>query len=280
MRLQRMENRALLHKFLMTLLGFFCLVFFLFPIYWTVVVSLKEIVDIFAVPPEIIFKPISSAYKAVFSKANFLKYFTNSVIVAVSTTVLCIAAGVMGAYSYITFNYRGRRAYWIFVIMLRMAPVISLVIPMYLLLQKLRINGTYIGLIFVHTAVLLPFAIWLLLGYIQDVPKDLIEAAHIDGCNYLIILGVIVIPLTLPGISVVSILVFISSWNDYLIANIISNSNTMTLPMLIQNYMGDQTVLWNELAATGFLISLPTLLVAICFQKYIVKGLTFGAVKG
>ncbi len=127
---------------------------------------------------------------------------------------------------------------------------------------------------------LLPFAIWLLLGYIQDVPKDLIEAAHIDGCNYLIILGVIVIPLTLPGISVVSILVFISSWNDYLIANIISNSNTMTLPMLIQNYMGDQTVLWNELAATGFLISLPTLLVAICFQKYIVKGLTFGAVKG
>jgi len=267
-------------KLIVTIFAVSLLLLFLFPIYWIVVISLRFNVDIFTFPPNIIFTPTFDAYRNVMARSDFVGAFFNSLIVAVSTTLLCLIVGLTAGYSVVTFDFRGKRLLQILIVMLRMAPAISMVIPLYMIFASLRLVNTRASVIMSLVAFLLPFTVWLLLGYLRDVPKDLIHSALIDGCGYLGILAKIVVPLTTPGIAAVGILVFILSWNEFLISSVMVSAANQTLPVLIRAFLSEATTIWNEVAAVGVIISIPTVLVTLFCQKYIVGGLTMGAIKG
>jgi len=267
-------------KLITTIFALILLVFFIFPIYWIVVMSLKLNVDIFTFPPNFIFMPSLEAYRNVMIRTDFFGAFFSSLIVAVSTTTICLIVGLTAGYSVVTFDFRGKKTLQILIMTLRMAPAISMVIPLYMIFASLRLVNTRTGVVMALVSFLLPFTVWLLLGYLRDVPKDLTYSALIDGCGYLGILIRIVIPLTAPGIAAVGILVFALSWNEFLISSVMVSASNQTLPVLIRAYLSEQTTVWNEVAAVGVIISIPAVFVTLFCQKYIVGGLTMGAVKG
>jgi len=273
-------NRKFANKLLVTIVAFALLLFFLFPIYWLVVMSLKENVEIFTYPPNFFFTPTLAAYQKAAAANNFINAFYNSLIVSFSTTIICLIVGLSAAYSVITFDFKGKRALQYMVMMLRIAPSISMVIPLYMIFSSLQIVNSTFSVVISLVSFLLSFTVWLLLGYLRDVPKDLTYAALIDGSGYLGILIRIVIPLSAPGIAAVGILVFSYAWNEYLISSVMVKPSGQTLPVLIRSYLSEQSVIWNELAAVGVIISAPAILVTLFCQKYIVGGLTMGAVKG
>ena len=267
-------------KLTITVFAFVFLLLFIFPIYWLVVISLKNNVDIFAYPPPIFFSPNISSYLKVFAANNFINAFISSLVVSFSTTIICLIVGLTAGYSVITFNFKGKRALQLMIMLLRIAPSISMVIPLFMIFSKLGLVNTRFSVIMTLVSFLLSFTVWLVLGYLRDVPKDLISAALIDGCGHLGILIRIVIPLTAPGIAAVGILVFSYAWNEYIISSVMTSATGQTLPVLIRSYLSEQTTIWNELAAVGVVISIPAILVTIFCQRHIIGGLTMGAVKG
>jgi len=268
------------NKLIITVFAFIFLLLFIFPIYWLVIISLKHNVDIFTYPPKIFFSPNISSYLKVFAANNFIKAFISSLVVSFSTTIICLIVGLTAGYSVITFDFKGKRALQLLIMLLRIAPSISMAIPLYMIFSNLGLVNTRLSVIMTLVSFLLSFTVWLMLGYLRDVPKDLISAALIDGCGHIGILIRIVIPMTAPGIAAVGILVFSYAWNEYIITSVMASASGQTLPVLIRSYLSEQTTIWNELAAVGVVISIPAILVTIFCQKHIVGGLTMGAVKG
>lgn len=254
--------------------------FFLFPIIWNISNSFKVNVNIFKWPPQLVFKPQFDAYLKIAGKHNFFRYFMNSVVMAISTTILTSFVGAMAAYGFTIFDFRGRKQLMTASISLKMVPAITLILPLFLILQQMHLVDTHIGLIIAYVAFNLPFSIWLTCGYFRDIPMEMIQAAQIDGASHFRILMTIVLPLAAPGLSAMASLVFFAAWNDYLMASTITRAATRTLPIIISSYISEQEMIWNELAAVATVISIPSILVTVFFQKYLVQGLTYGAVKG
>lgn len=274
------SKKYFVNKLIVTIFAFIILALFIFPIYWLITMSLKTNVDIFNFPPNLIFTPILDAYHSVFGRADFVGAFFSSIIVSFATTAICLIVGLMAAYSVVTFNFRGKRFLQIMIMLLRIAPSISMLIPLFMIFSTMGLVNTHFSVIMCLVAFLLSFTVWLLLGYLREVPKDLIYSALIDGSGYTSILIRIVIPLSAPGIAAVGILVFAAAWNEFIISSVMVNTASRTLPVLIRGFLGEQTIVWNELAAVGVIISIPALIVTVIAQKYIVGGLTLGAVKG
>lgn len=250
------------------------------PIIYLAVTSFKEPELAFAIPPVWNFTPTLKNYQQVLSSTNFDKYFMNSVITALTTTAIALVLGTLAAYGFSRFRFRGR--FWLRMSSLipQMLPPIVVVVPLYVLFSKLDWVDTRQALIISYLTFTIPFSIWMMIGFFDDAPIELEEAAMIDGCSRFGALTRVSLPLVIPGLAATAILAFLYCWNEFLYAVILTGRNARTLPVIITSFMTNKSVLWGRIAASGTLVLIPVLIFALLAQRYLVRGLARGAVKG
>jgi len=258
-----------------------CLVL-LFPLYWLVNTSVQTNEEIYSVPPQLFPKsnPIPQ-YIDYITTYPILRWLLNSTIASLSTALLSVLLGLFAAFSLSRYNFKGKIIFIFLILMTQMLPPAFLIIPQYFLLTKIRIIDTYLALIFLYTAVATPITTWFLKGFIDGVPEEIEDAAKIDGCNNVNMMFRIVFPLVLPGIIATGAWSFIISWNDFVIANTVINSDSLwTSSVGLSSHIGAYYIDWNSIMIGGILTALPTLILFMIFQRYITSGLTAGGVKG
>jgi multiple sugar transport system permease protein len=250
----------------------------LFVFYWMFTVSIKTGADSSSFPPTFFhFKPTFHAYDKILSSTPFLSYVGNSLIVSIGTVIAGLLIGLPAAYGIVRWNLRKISTA---IVATRMIPAMSFIIPWYLVFRKIHLNDTYIGLIMAQLTINLPMVIWLMIGFFQQIPKELHDSARIDGCNEFTGFWRIMLPLTRQGIAASSILSFIYAWNNFLFPVILAGHETKTLPAAVFASMSFESIDWSGLAATATLVTLPVLILFLFTQKHIVAGLTSGSVKG
>jgi len=250
---------------------------FLFPLGWMLLSSLKTQVQNTAYPPVLVFTPTLGNYREVFQKNPFFTFTVNSMVVALGSTGLALLLGLPGAYAIARYRRTGIA---LAILTARMAPGIGYLIPWFILFTKTKMIDTYSALILTHLIVALPLVLWVMIGFFEDVPGELIESARIDGCSNWSAFLRIAIPLAKPGIVATGILAFIFSWNNFLFSLIIAGFKTRTLPIAVYSFLSYEEINWGGLTAAATVITLPVLLLALVVQKHIVRGLTLGAMKG
>jgi multiple sugar transport system permease protein len=250
---------------------------FLFPLGWMFLSSLKTQVQNTAYPPVWIFTPTLGNYREVFQKNPFFTFAWNSLVVAAGSTGLALLLGLPGAYAIARFKRTGIA---LCILTARMAPGIGYLIPWFILFTKAKLIDTYTALILTHLIVALPLVLWVMIGFFEDVPGELIEAARLDGCSHWAAFLRVAIPLAKPGIVATGILAFIFSWNNFLFSLIVAGVKTRTLPIAVYSFLSYEEINWGGLTAAATVITLPVLGLALLVQKHIVRGLTLGAMKG
>lgn len=251
----------------------------LFPVFVLVTTSLKTQAQAFSIPPVWFFVPILKNYFEVLFQEKFLRYLSNSTVVALISTILTLIVGALAAYSLSRFRFMGRSVFSTVALALRMIAPAVLVVPLFVLWGRFGLRDTRIGLIIAYTALNLPFAIWILRSFINEIPIELDEAALIDGCSEIGIFFKIVLPLIMPGVAAASIFVFRIAWNEFLLALVLTNRFTRTLPVATSLYLTDHGIQWGKLTAMGTLIAIPALLFTFLAARRLIQGLTAGAVK-
>lgn len=261
---------------------FLCLAFFLFPIYWIISVAFKTRPDIFAGPERyFIFEPTLANMEAIlFGRRSFLPNVANSAIVAVASTAFSVLLGTMAGFSLSRWRFRRRADVAFYILSTRMMPPIAVIIPMYLIFRHLGLVDTYGAIIVAHTVFNLPLVTWLMKSFFDDLPVELEEAAKVDGCTVPQAFWRITLPLSLPGLASASIFAFIFSWNEFLFSLILTGFDTRTLPVAVIGFQASLGVRWGEMGAGATVAIIPVLAFALLVQRYLVRGLTAGAVKG
>ena len=253
----------------------------LIPVLWMVSTAFKSYGETIAKPPRWIPQQISfEAFGRLWSEYPFGTYFKNSFVIVPFSMAVSVFASCLAGYGLTRFRFRGRNSLMTFILVTQMFPSVMLLVPFYSIIGKMHLLDTHLGLILVYISFTVPFCTWTMLGFFRALPLDLDEAARIDGCNSWQCFGRIILPLTLPGIASTSIYAFITSWNEYMFAFILTSRPEMkTLSVGIAEMNGFQQVRWNDMMAASLMASLPLILLFVCLQKYFVSGLTSGAVK-
>ncbi|GGM46941.1 sugar ABC transporter permease [Micromonospora sonchi] len=247
------------------------------PLLWMVAASFKTNVDIYDSAKALVFTPTLTNYETVLQQANYVQFIGNSLWVAFAATMLSLLLGVPAAYSMSRFNMRKSA---LVVLMARVIPGVSLLVPWYYVFSNLRMVGGFSVLILSHMFVSLPLIVYIMMGYFDGLPEELEEAALVDGLTHIGAFRRITLPLSLPGIATAGILSFIFSWNNFMFALVLSGADTKTLPVAIFDFVGYASIDWGGLMAATTVVTLPIMLIALFVQKYIVSGLTAGATKG
>ncbi len=254
-------------------------VVFIFPIAWLILGSLKPPADLMevALPRQLTLEN----YVTVLRNFPVGRYLLNSLIVAVGSTSLSLILGGLAAYGFVRYHFRARSFFLLFTLLMRMLPAIAVGIPLYLLFSRLGLTDTFPGLIVAHAGAQLPLVIWIVHGFLEDIPAELTDAGLVDGCNRLTVLFRIILPLAAPGLAVAAIFSFLLSWNDFgLSVILISTPDLLTMPVGMSQMNLLYGVRWDNLSAAAVAYIVPTLVLALLLQRYIVRGLTMGAVKG
>ncbi len=252
----------------------------LFPIYIMLATSLKTNNQIFSTPPLWFFKPILENYKNVLIEKDFLKYFTNSIIITLTCTLFSTSLGALAGYALARFKFMGRRVVHISVLFLRMVPPVILVIPLFILWSRFGLIDGRLGLSLAYVALNLPFNIWVMRIFINQIPIELEEAAYIDGCNEWSVFFRIIFPLTAPGLAVASIFTFRIALNEFIIAFVLTNRFSRTLPVAVSLYLTEMGIRWGEITAIATIIALPAFIFTFVAAKHLIMGMTAGALKG
>ncbi|MDD3269686.1 MAG: carbohydrate ABC transporter permease [Syntrophomonadaceae bacterium] len=252
---------------------------YVFPIVWLIMISFKYQVDIFSIPPKWIFAPTLEHYRNVFLNSSVIDFLANSLIIAVGTTGLGLLVSLLAAYGCTHYASKISNRFIYSLFLLRMLPGVAVVVPIYLVASKTAMLDNYLTLILVHVCIVLPIAVLMLQNFILDIPKELEEAAMIDGCSRFGAFKRVVLPLMGPGLIATSVLSLIMSWNEFLFSMTLSGYSTQTLPVGVTAFMADKTINWGEIAAMGVVMIIPVAIFTLTVQKYLVKGLTMGAVK-
>ena len=219
-------------------------------------------------------------YIEAFQISNFVTFLLNSFVIAFSVMILTVFLGSLGAYSLSRFALKGKRLFMMAALLPQFFPYVLVLIPFYVLMSNLNLVDSHLGLILTHTSITLPFALWMLTGYFNAIPKELDQAALIDGCSRLGVLFRILYPVAIPGLVVAGFFAFVVSWGDYLFVSILSQSNqTQTLPIGLQTFMSSLQVRWGLITAGTVLAIVPTVVFFSIVQRQLVSGLTAGAVK-
>lgn len=262
----------------------FALIWTLFPIYWMLATSLKENIDVFKVPPDLFpVNPTVNSYKMLEKGYTPIStFFFNSVITSVGTVIISLVLAVLAGYALSRLRFRFRESILMGVLITQMFPLIVLVIPLYIFYVQLNLLNTYLGLILAYTSFALPFGIWMIKGFVDSIPTEIEEAAIVDGCNRWAILGKIVVPLIIPGIVATGVFSFLDAWNNLLFPLVLINEVTMkTLPPgMILAFGGEFKHDWSGMMAASTIVSIPVIVMFVLIQRYLVEGLTGGAVKG
>jgi len=255
--------------------------FLLLPIIWLVLSSFRNTDSIQSGRLLPSWSEITAGnYMATFQISNFVTYLVNSFVIASSVMVLTVFLGSLGAYALSRFTLKGKRLFMMAALLPQFFPYVLVLIPFYVLMSNLNLVDSHIGLILTHTSLTLPFALWMLTGYFNAIPKELDQAALIDGCSRLGVLFRILYPVAVPGLVVAGFFAFVVSWGDYLFVSILSQSNqTQTLPIGLQTFMSSLEVQWGLITAGTVLAIVPTVIFFSIVQRQLVSGLTAGAVK-
>jgi ABC-type glycerol-3-phosphate transport system permease component len=252
-----------------------------FPVLWALATSFKTERDVLAYPPSLIFEPTLRNYRDVlFGSASILPNLLSSTIVAGASTILTLLFAVPAAYALARLEFPGKRASGFYVLATQMLPPVGLIIPYYLVLQKVGGLDTYAGLIVIYLTFSLPFAIWLMVSYFEDIPREMEEAALLDRAGRLRALWHVILPQVRGGIAVTTIFVFLNAWNEFLFAVVLGGNRVRPVTVAMFNFISVEQTLWAKLAAGAMLAMAPVILLGLLAQRHIVKGLTVGAVKG
>lgn len=285
MRSRRFTGADIVRQIVVTIV----LLAFMFPIFWMILTSFKSSGDILVSPPRWVFTPTLDNYVYAFQSANFTQYIRNTVIVALGSTVIVVPTAALASYGFARYNTGGGNLMF-FILTTRMMPAIAVVLPFFLIFKT--VGGTDIGntlqlgldqlgtLVVSYTIFNMPFAIWLMHSFFQDIPAELEDSARLDGYGRLQVLRRVVLPLATPGIAVTTIFCVLFSWNEYLFASILTRSEAKTITVGVGDFWTQQGVLWGPLSAAAVVCVIPMILFALMLQRYIVRGLTFGAVRG
>lgn len=275
---QRWEKGPIVVYTLLTIAS----VFALFPILWMVSVSLRSNRDIFRIPPAWIPpKFTTEAYQEILGTPHYVRVFANTYFVAAAVTVVSLVLAALAAYSFSRFDFRGSRVIQFFVIGTQMIPPISLVIPYFVLITTLKLYDTYTGLIVTYAAFVLPFSTLMLISYFNTIPRDIEEAALVDGCTRIGSLIRVLLPLAVPGLVGTGVYAFLLAWNEFLFALTLTQGADMrVVTVAIALLSGEQAFQWNVMMSFATLACIPLLVTFLFFQKYLVSGLTIGAVRG
>jgi multiple sugar transport system permease protein len=257
------------------------LVFAVFPVFWMLVTSIRQNIEVFAVPPRVIPQKITGeAYEAILFNPVRLRFFFNSYFVALMVSFLSILAAIPAGYGFSRFFFKGKKVFHLFIISTQTIPPITLLIPYFGMIVAFRIYNTYYALIFTYLALTLPYAVLMMTGYFNTIPRELDEAVLIDGASRFYALWKVLVPISIPGVVATGIYTFLLSWNEFLFALTLTKSAQMrTVPIGIQQMMGEHAFQWNEMMAMSLLGCLPILLVYLFAQKYFLAGMTAGSVK-
>lgn len=256
--------------------------FIAMPLVWMIVSSLKEAQDLFSSPPTIIpSRATVRWYEAILTAGDAGTFFWNSFVVGAASTAICLVIGTLAAYAITRFEFRGKAIFLSAALVIYMFPAIVLFIPIYMTLNSLGLIDSRLGLVVCHTILTFPFAVWMLKSYFDTLPREIDEAAWVDGCSYLSTFVRIALPLSLPGIFSVGIFVFVLSWNEYLFASVVLTSGTLkTIPVGISEFVTSFDIRWGEIMAMGTLATLPVVVLFLLAQRYFLRGVLAGAVKG
>lgn len=260
-----------------------------FPFFWIFLTSLKSPADVIAVPPTFVFKPTISNYMALIfgeqrgnfaaARPDFPRYFLNSIIISFGAVGLSLATGIPAAYALARFEFPFKNTLAFVFMSFRFVPFVAFVIPIYVLYQRTGLYNTHIGLILAYQIISLPFTIWMLRSFFLEIPKEIQESAKIDGCSELGVLARIILPLSAPGIAVTVILGFMFCWNAFNFPLMLAGRQTFPVTVGAIQFISYEQVLWGQMAAASIVSVMPQLILSLLVQKYIVRGLTMGAVR-
>jgi multiple sugar transport system permease protein len=250
-----------------------------FPYLWILLASFKRHEDLFSRPVKWLFQPTVESYVAIFDK-GFDLFLLNSVIVGVSSTVLCLTIGTFAAYGFSRHKIPAGNHLFFYILATRLGPPIAYALPMYLIFDRIGIANSHIGVVLAHATFNLVLVVWMMKSFFDDIPREVEEAAFLDGCGPFRVFFKIALPMTYSGLAAVSIFVLIFSWNELLFALILTGGENRTLTAMIPSLVGHPKGLWPQVAAACMIQSVPVLVFIFFVQRYLVRGLTFGAVKG
>lgn len=260
-----------------------------FPFVWILLTSLKNPADIITVPPKFVFKPTIDNYAALVlgerrgdyasTRPDFPLFFLNSMIVSFGAVALSLLASIPAAYALARFTFPLKNQFAFVFMGFRFVPFIAFVIPLYLLYQRFGLYNTHLGLILAYQLITLPFTIWMLRSFFMEIPLEIQEAAKIDGCSWFGVLTRVILPLSMPGISVTLILGFMFCWNAFNYPLMLAGRDTFPVTVGAIQFISYEQVLWGQMAAATIVAAVPQLALSLMVQKYIVRGLTMGAVR-
>ena len=296
-----------LRKIVMNVLYFgtiiLCVFFFLVPLLWMLLNAIKTPLQIVELPPKLLpvspdtvnalsgyvpdfvlnalkktsFAPTTENFQNVFNSQNFASYIWNSLVIAGGSTILGLALGLPAAFSIASYK---QKKLAVFILISRMVPGITFLLPLFIMFRAFNMVDTYSSLILSHLLVGLPFIVWVMVPFFESIPKDLVDAARVDGCSIFATFVRIILPISLPGVVTSAILSFIFSWNNFMFSVVLASNKTKTVPVAIFNFISYAQIDWGGLMAAAVVITLPVLVITVITQKYVIRGLTAGAVKG
>ncbi len=274
----RLKIRKIIKKALFGLLLLVIMVPILFPLYFVFISSFKNMAQVYIMPPKLIgFQPIFDNYIYIFKTQNYGTYMINSTIVAAASTALSLLFGVPAAY--VIARYKMTKAST-GILVARLLPNISILLPYYFIFSRLHMIDTYGVLIISHMVLSMPLIVWIMTGFFSDIPLELEEAAIVDGCTRQKCFTSVILPVCTPGLVTCSTLSFLGSWNNFQFAMILSGEKTRTLPVSLQYFVSGADIRWGRMMAATIVVIVPTIILTMILQKYIVQGMTAGAVKG
>jgi multiple sugar transport system permease protein len=275
-------------KLLLVYLGMLLLgIYILAPVAWIVMMSFKSKIDVISVPPKFIFTPTLDNYLALFgvgkvgllTGSTFLSFFKNSMILALGSVLLSMVLGMPAAYAFARLRFKAKEPLAFTYLSFRFVPEITIILPLYVLYQKLNLYNTYTGLILVYQLISLPFIIWMMRSYFEEIPVAIEQAARTDGYSWVRTFFRMVLPLAAPGVAASLVLAFIFCWNNFIFGLMLGGTNTQPVTVGLLSFMGTNEVQWGLMAAATVIAIVPEMILALSVQRYMVRGLTLGAVK-
>ena len=254
--------------------------FVVFPILWIALLSVKTEVQAFADPPLFIFQPTFENYYKLFAEEKFGKYLLNSIIIAVSSSVLCLIVGIPMAYASARVKTKANKRILVWVLVSRMAPAMTYVIPFFVAFSTLKLIDTHFGLILTYSTLNLPLLIWLMRSFFLDASQEVYDAATMDGASAFQTFFRIALPMATPGITSTGIIAFVVAWNEFIFALVLTRRHAVTAQIGIGNLQKYEGTEWGQMAAGAIILILPAILIALFISKYFVQGLTSGSTKG
>jgi len=282
-------SRDLFPDFLLAAIGFFLL----FPVYWLVTMAFKTQADTTTWPPLFVFHPTLDNFRVVLgmtpadvnpsviagSTGSIVPALIHSLIISVGALVVSLVVGVPAAYALARYKFKGRESIAFTFLSFRFAPALLVIIPLFVIFRDLGLYDSYVGMIWVYQLITLPIVVWIVRGYFEDVPLEIEEAAKVDGCSWWGIMRNVALPMAAPGIAAAALLAFIYAWNNFIFILILGGANTQTVTLASLNFISSEQQVYGQMAAAVVLSILPVLALALYGQRYLVRGLSLGAVK-